>query len=152
MLWARARCLEYCVKGACVRSSLQVLFLQSGLRGKDSVEDLRNELDRVVAEGFSMGNLHVWSYAQWGGDFDGITAMDKESTRDWSLGEIRIGNYISDWRLKRQIRATCHGVNLSWKTLQFTLSILTGFYSLWHRPKMLDSREENSIWLTMFDR
>ena len=38
----------------------------------------------------------LWRIKTKGGDFDGITAMDKESTRDWSLGEIRIGNYISD--------------------------------------------------------
>lgn len=47
-------------------SSLQSLLHLSELRGKDSVDDLHDELDRASAEGFSTGYTHAGSYAQRG--------------------------------------------------------------------------------------
>lgn len=47
-------------------SGLQGLLHLSELRGKDSVDDLHNELDRASAEGFSTGYKDVGSHAQRG--------------------------------------------------------------------------------------
>ena len=46
---------------------LSLLHL-SELRGKDSVDDLHDELDRASAEGFSTGYTHAGSHAQRGVD------------------------------------------------------------------------------------